>query len=105
MRIVLELDLGSTDLADLDEITVRLATGAESAVPCPPPVRTWPGPGLTTREREVLTLVADGMSNRAIAGRLFLSPRTVEKHVERLLAKTGRSNRAQLVSYNLRASG
>lgn len=43
-------------------------------------------------------LVADGLTNREIAERLFLSPRTVEKHVERLLAKTGVQNRSQLVA-------
>ncbi len=59
--------------------------------------------GLTRRESEVLLLVAEGMPNRAIAEQLFLSPRTVEKHVERLLSKTGSGNRAQLVSYALRA--
>ncbi|MGI5128273.1 ATP-binding protein [Pseudonocardia sp. CA-107938] len=58
--------------------------------------------GLTTREREVLQLVAEGMPNRSIASRLYLSPRTVEKHVERLLAKTGSANRAQLATYALR---
>lgn len=67
-----------------------------------------PGPvgsvrALTRREREVLGLVAEGLSNKAIAESLFLSHRTVEKHVERLLAKTGNSNRAQLVGYCLRA--
>jgi DNA-binding CsgD family transcriptional regulator len=43
-------------------------------------------------------LVADGLTNREIAERLFLSPRTVEKHVERLLAKTGVQNRSRLVA-------
>jgi DNA-binding CsgD family transcriptional regulator len=55
--------------------------------------------GLSGREREVLRLVAEGLANKTIAQRLFLSPRTVEKHVERLLAKTGSTNRAQLVTY------
>jgi DNA-binding CsgD family transcriptional regulator len=45
--------------------------------------------GITAREVEVLTLLAAGESNRAIAERLFLSPRTVEKHVERVLTKAG----------------
>ena len=58
--------------------------------------------GITSRERDVLDLVAEGLPNRAIAERLFLSPRTVEKHVERLLAKTGSNNRAQLATYVLR---
>ncbi len=54
--------------------------------------------GVTAREADVLRLVADGLTNREIAERLFLSPRTVEKHVERLLAKTGVQNRSQLVA-------
>lgn len=58
--------------------------------------------GISPREREVLALIAEGLPNRAIAQRLFLSSRTVEKHVERLLAKTGSTNRAQLVGYALR---
>ena len=45
--------------------------------------------GMTPREVEVLALVAAGHSNRAIAQRLFLSARTVEKHVERVLMKAG----------------
>jgi DNA-binding CsgD family transcriptional regulator len=59
--------------------------------------------GISAREWDVLALVAEGLPNRAIAQRLFLSSRTVEKHVERLLAKTGSSNRSQLVSYALRS--
>jgi len=43
--------------------------------------------GVTTREAEVLDLIADRLSNREIAGQLFVSPRTVEKHVAALLAK------------------
>jgi DNA-binding CsgD family transcriptional regulator len=61
--------------------------------------RARSGDGLSGREREVLRLVAEGLANKTIAQRLFLSPRTVEKHVERLLAKTGSTNRAQLVTY------
>ena len=53
--------------------------------------------GVTAREADVLALVADGLTNREIGERLYLSPRTVEKHVERLLAKTGAGNRSQLV--------
>jgi len=54
--------------------------------------------GVTAREADVLRLVAEGLTNREIGERLFLSPRTVEKHVERLLAKTGVQNRSQLVA-------
>jgi DNA-binding CsgD family transcriptional regulator len=54
------------------------------------------GIGVTTREMDVLALVADGLTNREIAERLFVSPRTVETHVANLLAKTGMTSRAEL---------
>jgi ATP/maltotriose-dependent transcriptional regulator MalT len=61
-----------------------------------------PGPlralGVTEREADVLRLVAQGLGNREIAERMFLSPRTVEKHVASLFAKTG-LRRAQLAGY------
>jgi DNA-binding NarL/FixJ family response regulator len=60
------------------------------------------GDELTARESEVLHLLADGLTNRQLAARLYLSARTVEKHVERLLAKTGAENRAQLATFALR---
>jgi len=56
------------------------------------------GSELTTRETDVLALLADGLTNNRIAARLYLSPRTVEKHVERILAKTGHSNRTALAA-------
>jgi DNA-binding NarL/FixJ family response regulator len=52
---------------------------------------------LTEREREVLGLVATGLSNDNIATRLFLSPHTVKTHVNRMMAKLGVRDRAQLV--------
>jgi DNA-binding CsgD family transcriptional regulator/RecA/RadA recombinase len=52
--------------------------------------------GVTSREMDVLTLIVDGLTNREIADRLFLSPRTVETHVANLLAKAGVRNRADL---------
>jgi DNA-binding CsgD family transcriptional regulator len=54
--------------------------------------------GVTLREADVLALVALGMSTKDIAERLYLSPRTVEKHVERLLTKTATANRTQLAA-------
>jgi DNA-binding CsgD family transcriptional regulator len=53
---------------------------------------------LTTRESEVLALLAQGLANKDIAQRLYLSPRTVEKHVERILAKMGQPNRTALAA-------
>jgi DNA-binding NarL/FixJ family response regulator len=52
---------------------------------------------LTEREREVLCLVAEGLSNEEIAGRLFLSPLTTKTHVSRIMTKLEARDRAQLV--------
>jgi DNA-binding CsgD family transcriptional regulator len=61
--------------------------------PVPPHLR---GVGVTGREMDVLTLIAEGLTNRQIAERLFVSPRTVETHVTSLLGKTGAASRAEL---------
>jgi DNA-binding NarL/FixJ family response regulator len=44
---------------------------------------------LTDREREVLALIAEGPSNKAICSRLFLSPKTIEAHVRHVFTKLG----------------
>ena len=56
------------------------------------------GAGVTRREAEVLGLVAEGMSNAAIAEKLFVSVRTVESHVSSLLSKLGVGSRAELTA-------
>jgi DNA-binding CsgD family transcriptional regulator len=65
-------------------------------------VRTWhraaAGLPLTKREQEIAGFVADGTTNREIARRLFLSPKTVERHVSNVLRKVGVRNRAELAS-------
>ena len=49
--------------------------------------------GLTSRELEVLRLLADGMSNQEIAGELFISPKTASVHVSNIYAKLGVESR------------
>lgn len=57
---------------------------------------------LTEREKEVLRLLAEGRTAREIAGRLFISPKTVDSHRTRLMHKLDLHNRAELVKYALR---
>ncbi|MFC9554926.1 protein kinase [Rhodococcus sp. NPDC056960] len=54
---------------------------------------------LTRREKEVAKLVAEGLTNKQIAERLVISPRTAEGHVDRILTKTGHRSRAQLAAW------
>ena len=56
---------------------------------------------LTRREGEVAALVAEGLGNKEIALRLFISRKTVEHHVSSILAKLGLGGRAELVAYSL----
>ena len=55
--------------------------------------------GLTTREAEVLALIAEGLSNPEIARKLHVSTATVKTHINNLFAKTGLKDRAQAVRY------
>jgi DNA-binding NarL/FixJ family response regulator len=54
---------------------------------------------LTPREREVVSLLSQGLTNAQIGAKLHLSPRTVEKHVTNLFRKTDTTNRSELVGY------
>ena len=61
-------------------------------------------PSLTPREREVVIRLAQGRTNRQIGTDLNVSPRTIEKHVERILAKLGATNRMVAALLAARAS-
>ncbi|MBZ6113552.1 MULTISPECIES: response regulator [Streptomyces] len=74
-------------------ITRFLAT-PDAEAPLAPPERLTT---LTEREREVMSLVAHGMSNTEIAGHLVVSPLTVRSHVQRAMTKLHARDRAQLV--------
>ena len=59
---------------------------------------------LTTREREILQLLADGMSNADVATKLFISQETVKSHVRHILAKLEADTRTHAVAIALRES-
>jgi DNA-binding CsgD family transcriptional regulator len=66
--------------------------------------RAAPGlPRLSTRERELVTLVAQGRTDTQIAGQLFISVRTVRSHLDRIRDKTGCRRRADLTRLALQA--
>jgi len=60
------------------------------------------GAALTAREREVLTLIAEGLTGKAIAEQLTLSPNTVERHRTNIMNKLGLHNRTELVRFAIR---
>jgi DNA-binding NarL/FixJ family response regulator len=55
--------------------------------------------GLTAREREIASLMAGGLSNREISGRLVISEGTVEVHVKHILSKLGFRSRSQVAAW------
>jgi DNA-binding NarL/FixJ family response regulator len=57
---------------------------------------------LSTREVEVLQLLASGLSNHEIGGRLFISTHTVASHIRNILGKTGAANRTEAAAYAIR---
>lgn len=61
--------------------------------------RPQPASRITKREREVLELLMEGLTSSEIAAKLFISPRTVEKHRTNILKKTGLKNTAALVRF------
>lgn len=80
--------------------TRRLLDHVAAERPAAPPPVDWDETGLaelTDREREVLALVADGLSNAEISERLVIAESTVRVHVARILAKLGLRDRVQVV--------
>jgi len=75
---------------------LKFARAALQDVPPPAAGRTLPAFSLTPRERELVALVAEGLTDSQIAGRLFISIRTVRSHLDRIRDKTGARRRAEL---------
>jgi DNA-binding NarL/FixJ family response regulator len=80
------------DRAMIDPRVQHHLVEALNAVPAAPD-------GLTTREAEVLALMARGLSNAAIAEHLVITPHTVKTHITHVFAKIGARDRAQAVAY------
>jgi len=76
----------------------RLLDQCQGSVVPALPTAEVSAPGLSRREDEIARLAAQGLSNREIADRLFVSVRTVEGHLHRLYAKLGVNDRAELAS-------
>jgi DNA-binding NarL/FixJ family response regulator len=75
--------------------------GATSATPRSASATRPPNPpdGLTQREGEILSLIAQGLTNGEIAERLFLSNHTIKTHINRIFAKTGSRDRVAAIAY------
>ena len=61
--------------------------------------------GLSAREAEVMSLIADGQTNGEIAARLFLAEKTVKNHVRRIYSKLGVGSRPAAIAYWRQAAG
>ncbi len=75
------------------------AAGAEQAARVEEPVDTVAQVKLSPREREVAQLLARGLSNKEIAGRLYVSERTIDNHVHHILDKLGFGSRVQVATW------
>ncbi len=91
--------LEAVRLAAIGETYLNPKLGARMAAQLPGP--TGPPDGLTSRELEILKLIALGHTNAEIGEQLFLSVRTIESHRAHIQQKTGQVTRSQLVRYAL----
>lgn len=98
LREALEVLLGLSAAPAADIARAKLRSLGARGVQRGPQPRTRDDPdGLTPRERRVHELICEGLSNAAIAARLFRSERTVENHVANTLAKLGARSRTELL--------
>ena len=98
-------DDAADGLADRADVVVTVASGERAPMPAGPSSAGPPDgvPELTPRELEVLDVLAEGASNREIAGRLGISVHTAKFHVGSILDKLDSVGRTDAVAYALRA--
>jgi DNA-binding NarL/FixJ family response regulator len=89
----------SVTRALIGAFTAATARSAAPVAPARPTARSAAIAALTDREREIVSLVAAGLSNDEIADRLVVSPLTAKTHVSRAMTKLGAHDRAQLVVF------
>jgi DNA-binding CsgD family transcriptional regulator len=91
-------DVGSS----ADVVLVARANGTAPTPLTSGSAGTVDAPALTSREREILALLADGLGNKQIAARLGISTNTVKTHLELLFERLGVSSRAEAVAAGVR---
>jgi DNA-binding CsgD family transcriptional regulator len=89
---------GGEDFA-LNGARARTRSGGSGEVPENGHAGTGDGHGLSAREAEVMSLIADGQTNGQIAARLFLAEKTVKNHVRRIYSKLGVGSRPAAIAY------
>lgn len=97
--------IGYLDQASKNYETLGLArrsANLEELIPQHEDEKPRSAAGLTDREIEVLRLIASGVANREIAARLFLSVRTVERHITNIYAKIGANGKADATAFAIR---
>jgi len=96
-----------TEIESALPVTVRAVLAGQTVVPAPGRLEL-DRPTLSTREKQVLRMVVDGMSNKAIAGELFLAESTVKCHLSSAFSKLGvrsRNEAADLILHSASGSG
>lgn len=93
LRSAIKLVMGGTNYI-CSELSINMLSSSLSTSPDP-----VEHAGLSKRELEVLTLIAEGFTNAEIADKLFTSKRTIETHRQNILEKTGAKNTANLIKY------
>jgi DNA-binding CsgD family transcriptional regulator len=89
----------------MDDQEVLRPVGGEGPAVSPPLNGAGEPHGLSAREVEVMSLIADGQTNGEIAARLFLAEKTVKNHVRRIYSKLGVGSRPAAIAYWRQAFG